>query len=62
MTTEEIKTIIEVIMEQKYKSLSSLEVSEKHKELLDAGEKQIENGEFYTNEEAKKISNEWLKE
>lgn len=78
MTTEEIKTIlhesienindekfleaIRVILEQKYKSIPSLKISEKHKKILDESVKQIENGDYYTNEEAKKISNEWLKE
>lgn len=78
MTIEEIKTIIhesveniddekfleaiKIMMEQKYTSLPSLKISEKHKQFLDASEKEIENGEFYTSEEAKKISNEWLKD
>jgi len=77
MTTEEIKTIIhesveniddekfleaiKVIMEQKYISQPSLKISEKQKRILDESQKQIENSEFYTNEEAKKISDEWLK-
>ncbi len=78
MTTEEIKTIlhasieniddekfleaIRIIVEPKYKTLPFLKISEKQKKILDESEKQIENGEFYTNEEASKISNEWLKE
>ncbi|MCY7361422.1 MAG: hypothetical protein LH629_05030 [Ignavibacteria bacterium] len=78
MTTEEIKTIlhesieniddekfleaIRVIVEPKYKSLPSLKISEKHKKILDESVKQIENGELYTNDEAKKISEEWLKD
>lgn len=78
MTAEEIKTIlhesieniedekfleaIRVIVEPKYKTIPSLQISEKHKQILDESVKQIENGDFYTNEEAKKISNEWLKD
>ncbi len=53
---------IRIIIESKYKTISTLNVSEKHKTYLNESEKQIEAGEFYTNEEVKKISSEWLKE
>jgi hypothetical protein len=78
MTTEEIKTIlhesieniedekfleaIRVILENKYKTIPSLKISEKHKKILDESSKQIEDGDYFTNEEAKKIANEWLKD
>jgi CRISPR/Cas system CSM-associated protein Csm2 small subunit len=78
MTTEEIKTIlhesieniedekfleaIRAVVEPKYKTIPSLKISEKHKKILDESVKQIEDGDFYTNEEAKKISTEWLKD
>ncbi len=78
MTTEEIKSIlhesieniddekfleaIRIIVEPKYKILDTLKISEKHKQILDERIKQIENGEFYTNEEAKKMPDEWLED
>lgn len=78
MTTEEIKSLlhesieniddekfleaIRVIVEPKYKTLKSLKISEKHKRILDEGTRQIEDGEFYTNDDAKKIANEWFKD
>ena len=78
MTTEEIKTrlhesieniddenfleAIRIINEAMHKSLPAMNISEKHKTVLHESEKQIESGEYFTNEEVKKISNEWLKE
>ncbi|HMQ69283.1 MAG TPA: hypothetical protein PKA90_09750 [Ignavibacteria bacterium] len=78
MTTKEIKTIlhesienindksfleaIRVIVEPKYKSNSRLKISDKHKSILEKSHEQIANGEYYTNDEVKKISDKWLKE
>ncbi|MBK6505060.1 MAG: hypothetical protein IPG02_05185 [Ignavibacteria bacterium] len=78
MTTEEIKSrlhesieniddenfleAIRIIIEVKHKSLPAMNISEKHKKALQESEKQIESGEYFTNEEVKKMSNEWLKE
>ncbi len=78
MTTQEVKSVlhesieniddekfleaIKVIIETKYKSLSSLRVSEKQKKILDESSKEIDEGKFYTDEEAKKISAKWLKD
>lgn len=77
MTTEEIKNLlhesieniddenfleaIRIIIEPKCKTPSTLSISEKHRDVLKVREKQIEAGEFYTNEEVKKICEEWLK-
>jgi len=78
MSTEEIKSVfhesieniddrkfleaVKIVIESKYKSSPSLVISGKHKKLLDDSEKQIKNGEFYTDEEVKKISDKWLKD
>ncbi len=77
MTTEEIKSrlhesieniddenfleAIRIIIEVKHTSIPSLKISEKHKTILHESEKQIECGEYFTNDEVKKLSNEWLK-
>ncbi|MEO6695607.1 MAG: hypothetical protein ABIY50_12890 [Ignavibacteria bacterium] len=78
MTTQEIKSVlhegieniedekfleaIKIIIESKFKSQLPLTISKKRKEILDEGTKQIEKGEFYTNEEEKKLTDEWLKD
>lgn len=77
MTTKEIKSLlhdsiesienesfleaIQMIIDAKYKNHPELNISDKHKEVLQVRERHIENGEFYTNEEVKKILNAWLK-
>lgn len=78
MSTEEIKSLlhesieniedakfleaVRILIETKYKTSPPLVISEKHKKILNESISQIENGEFYTNEEVKKISDEWLKD
>lgn len=78
MSTEEIKSllhesieniedakfleVVKILIETKYKTSPPLEISEKHKQILNESISQIENGEFYTNEEVMKISDEWLKD
>jgi hypothetical protein len=53
---------IRIIIEAKHQSLPAMKISEKHKNGLHESERQIESGEYFSNEEVKKISNEWLKE
>lgn len=53
---------LRIIIDSNHKSLPSMKISEKHKNVLYESEKQIESGEYFTIEEVKKMSNEWQKE
>ncbi len=59
---EKFLEAIKIIIESKFKSRSPLIISEKRKKILDEGISQIKKGEYYSDEEEKKITNEWLKD
>ena len=78
MSTEEIKSIlhegieniddnefllaIKELIERKYNSPDLPELSEYQLKRIKDSEKQIENGDFYTNEQVDKIIDKWLNE
>ena len=78
MSTEEIKSqlhegieniddnefllAIKELIDRKYNPLDFTELSELQMERIKDSESQIENGEFFTNEQADKIIDKWLEE
>lgn len=59
---EKFLEAMRVIIELKYKSMPALKISERQKKIIDESAEQIENGEFYSDEVADKITDEWLKD
>ena len=53
---------IKELIERKYNSTDFSDLSEMQLKRIKDSEKQIDNGEFYTNEQVDKIIDKWLEE
>lgn len=53
---------IKEIIEHKYQAEGSIELPEWQLKRIEESEKQIENGEFYTDKQVDKIIDKWLEE